>query len=300
MIKQNQSLLSSNDKKSITKVFTYGLSFGFILTKIVNGSVTVIVSLLFWEVFGMPPLINAPEIGGRQVLIIGTDQVANNTDVLLAVGMKKGKLVLTQIPRDTITKAQGKHERKINSIYVSGGVKALKQEVSILLHGKVDRHLIVNMSVVTQLAKALGGIKLQIDKRLYYIDKSQNLTINIEPGKQTLNGKDLEGFIRWRNDGEGDIGRLKRQRLILSAIFDNLKRPNIIKHLPELLVFLNTANFIQTDLSVLEIVTLLITINICELDTRRLSGQPIWIKDLNYWLADTNPFYTNDCISRRN
>ena len=32
------------------------------------------------------------------------------------------------------------------------------------------------------------------------------LVIDLQPGKQLLKGKELEGFLRWRNDGR-DFGR---------------------------------------------------------------------------------------------
>ena len=67
------------------------------------------------------------------------------------------------------------------------------------------------MDAIETLANLVGGIEVDVPKRLYYVDRSQNLVIDLQPGPQLLKGKDLEGFLRWRNDGRGDFGRLERQ-----------------------------------------------------------------------------------------
>ena len=42
------------------------------------------------------------------------------------------------------------------------------------------------------------------------------MLIDLQPGRQLLRGKDLEGFLRWRNDGQADLGRLERQQPAVS------------------------------------------------------------------------------------
>ena len=44
-------------------------------------------------------------------------------------------------------------------------------------------------------------------KRMYYVDNAQGLYIDLYPGKQLLKGEELEGFLRFRHDETGDLGR---------------------------------------------------------------------------------------------
>ena len=85
------------------------------------------------------------------------------------------------------------------------------------------------------MADALGGIEVDVPKRMVYSDHSQGLYIDLQPGPQTLKGRDLEGFLRFRHDEMGDIGRLERQQLALQALFRKLTRPEHLVRLPVLL-----------------------------------------------------------------
>ena len=64
------------------------------------------------------------------------------------------------------------------------------------------------------LIDAIGGVEFDVPTRMYYTDPKQNLEIDLYPGKQLLDGKKAEMFMRFRqnNDGtgyaEGDIGRM--------------------------------------------------------------------------------------------
>jgi len=77
----------------------------------------------------------------------------------------------------------------------------------------------------------LGGITVDVPERMYYIDYSQDLNIDLQPGRQRLNGKQAVGFLRFRHDALGDYGRIKRQQSFLQEVAKEIA---------------NTKNIVQT------------------------------------------------------
>jgi len=90
---------------------------------------------------------------------------------------------------------------------------------------------------------------------MYYVDQTQKLTIDLEPGWQTLNGEQAEGFVRFRGDQYGDIGRAQRQQMLLKALQKRLTNPLILTRLPE--VFNVIQKHVDTDLALGELLALL-------------------------------------------
>jgi anionic cell wall polymer biosynthesis LytR-Cps2A-Psr (LCP) family protein len=124
---------------------------------------------------------------------------------------------------------------------------------------------------------------------MLYTDQTQGLTIDLYPGRQLLKGKDLEGFLRFRNDGLGDLGRMQRQQLVLNEVFRKLANPAFVTQLPALLKIAGTD--IKTDLSPLQIGGLLSAMGTTKLNIQQLSGKSYWHADIDYWMPDINPHH---------
>jgi LCP family protein required for cell wall assembly len=227
----------------------------------------------------------SPAYKGR-ILVMGTDQVATNTDVIFTAQLKEGRTELTQVPRDTYIESETYGVLKANALYASGGIPAVEQELAKLLGEPLERYLIVNLDAVQHLGDALGGVEVEVPKRMYYTDSRQDLYIDLYPGMQLLKGKDLEGFLRFRNDELGDIGRMERQQLVIREVFRKLAQPSTVTRLPELLRI--AGNDISTDLSPLELGNLISKLGNTRLSTNRLAGRLYWHDDLSYWMPDLN------------
>lgn len=231
-------------------------------------------------------LVPALPIDHHRILILGSDQISGSTDVMLVVNIQDGTTKLTQVPRDTYIESKRFGVLKANALYASGGVEAVKEELTALLSTPVDRYLLVNLEAVQNLADALGGVEVDVPKRMYYTDSRQGLYIDLYPGMQLLKGKDLEGFLRFRNDELGDIGRMERQKLVFREVFHKLAQPSTVTRLPELLRV--AGNDISTDLSPLELGNLISKLGGTNLSTDRLAGRLYWHDDLSYWMPDLN------------
>jgi LCP family protein required for cell wall assembly len=218
------------------------------------------------------------------ILLLGTDVGGGNTDVIATLRVDGGLTRLTQIPRDTYLEAQTYGPVKINALYSLGGTETLKQEISARTGRPIRHHLIVNLAGIRHMADQLGGIEVNVPKRMSYVDNSQGLRIDLQPGPQTLKGRDLEGFLRFRHDEMGDIGRLERQQLALRALFRKLTRPDQLVRLPGLLAAADKD--LRTDMGPMELGGLLTAMGTTQLETRRMGGRPFYRDGISYWEAE--------------
>jgi anionic cell wall polymer biosynthesis LytR-Cps2A-Psr (LCP) family protein len=110
------------------------------------------------------------------------------------------------------------------------------------------------------------------------------LNIDLQPGLQTLKGTDLEGFLRFRHDEAGDIGRIERQQLALRALFTKLGRPETLVRLPAVLVMMGKQ--VQTDMGPMDLGGMVTAIGGTQLQTKQLGGRPFDQNGISYWEAD--------------
>ena len=218
--------------------------------------------------------------GDQDLLLMGTDR-GSNTDVIATVRIKDGVTKITQVPRDTYIESPSYGPLKINALYSLGGPKAVKAELASALGRPLSHHVLVDLALVRRLGDALGGLEVTVPKRMVYNDYSQKLFIDLQPGLQTLKGKDLEGFLRFRHDEMGDIGRLERQKLAVQALFTKLTRPETILRLPQLMGL--AGQDLKTDLGPMEIGGLITAMAGTKLQIEQLPGVPTYRNGISYW-----------------
>jgi LCP family protein required for cell wall assembly len=261
--------------------FALGLGLGFLL-----GQHHLALGPLLAAVGQLPHRVQALGLDQKPVLVLGSDVVSGNTDVIFAVQIHNGITRVIQVPRDTYVETAGQGVMKANALYGLLGPAAVKQEMSQLIGMPVQHHLKVNLDAVAKVADALGGVEVEVPKRMVYVDNSQGLYIDLDPGLQVLKGEKLEGFLRFRHDEQGDLGRMERQRLVINQVFRKLAQPATLAQLPALLKI--AGEDIDTDLSPLELTQLLGAMGHTKLSTQRLNGREYWENELSYWMPATN------------
>ena len=184
--------------------------------------------------------ITAQNLGRREgvftVLVAGVDEVSGSTDtIMLATFDTVGKKMnVLSIPRDTITRVS-RSNKKINAAYITHGkdISALYDEVESVTGIRPDKYALVKVEGFIKLIDALGGVTVDVPVDMHYSDPEQNLTIDIDKGRQTLDGYDSMGFMRYRkNYALGDIGRIQVQHIFIKAFADKLLRPETIAKIP--------------------------------------------------------------------
>lgn len=286
--RRNPSIPPGNRRRGPHRllVFGLGLTLGYGIAGPLPSLLGPSLASLVHAPRGIAALIDPLGIGERRVLVMGGDVVSGNTDVMFMVQVKDGITHITQVPRDTYVESKDLGVVKANALYASGGPQSVKSEVGRLLAAPIQKHLKVNLDAVAKVADALGGVEVNVPKRMYYVDNAQGLLIDLYPGRQVLRGSELEGFLRFRHDELGDLGRMERQRLVLAEVFHKLAQPGTVMRLPALLKI--AGEDIHTDLTPIEMTQLLTAMTRSRLSTQRLPGRLYWQDDLSYWMPDSN------------
>lgn len=258
-----------------------GLIGGLLLSIPLSRSLTAKTALSTTPLF---PVVNPFHAwqgsGNRDVVVLGLDAGRGNTDVIFTIRVKGGETRIIQIPRDSYVDTRSFGPMKVNALYAYGGTKAVKSELTRLMHRPINHHILINLEGIRTIADLLGGLEVDVPKRLYYQDHSQGLYIDLQPGLQVLKGRELEGFLRWRHDGEGDFGRLRRQQLVLKSLFSKLTRPESLVRLPALIDA--AGRNVKTDMGPMEIGGLITAMGTTELETTRLEAKPFFLNGISY------------------
>lgn len=165
-------------------------------------------------------------------LILGLEDVRTDTIILASFCEDTKKINLIHIPRDTYVERKGykrADQQKINSIYGTSGISALKDTVSGILNEiPIDHYLTIDYKAVENIVDEIGGVKVEVPFKMSYQDPTSNppITIDIPKGEQLLDGEKALQFLRYRkgigNKGykDGDIGRIKAQQEFLGSFID--------------------------------------------------------------------------------
>ena len=228
------------------------------------------------------------------VMIMGVDKRNDDvgrSDTLMVATLDpdKNQAALLSIPRDTRVKIKGHGYDKINAAYAYGDRKLSQQTVESLLGIKIDHYIVIDVHGFTKIIDALGGIDIDVEKRMYYEDPWDDdggLYIDLQPGMQHMDGKTAVTYVRYR-DEEGDIGRIRRQQKFMKAVMDKLVSPTIIPRLPSIVSAMYDA--VETDMSISELLSFLGTLQEAKnngLKSEMLPGKPVYIDEISYWIPD--------------
>ena len=173
--------------------------------------------------------------GQFAVLFLGTDESRSNTDVIMLAmfDIRGNEIHILQIPRDTFVPGYTSFEAgKLNSVYTLGNPnKAPVQRVvdclETLFKVPIDRYITTSCSDIAAIVDIIGGVPIDMPYTITYeADKI------INQGPQVLSGQQAEWMVRFRHDySEGDIGRMKAQRIFMAAAMAKVCEINSIEML---------------------------------------------------------------------
>jgi LCP family protein required for cell wall assembly len=199
------------------------------------------------------------------VLLIGTDitldtrrRVLNvaraDTLALVTFDPARGRIGVLSIPRDTRAVIPGHGETKINASYAYGAAGLTIRTVEQLLGVRIPYYVKLGPDSFAKIIDALGGVEVDVEKDMRYTDSWAGYTIDLRKGRQRLDGRQATGYIRFRHDPLGDIGRVERQHRLLQALVAQLKQPSTLLAAPRLLRAVRQHT--DTNLGPAELVTL--------------------------------------------
>ena len=143
-----------------------------------------------------------------------SDQGRSDSMMVVTINPKQKKSTIVSLDRDILTKIVGYGTNdKLNHAYAFGGVKMSMDTIETLLDIPLDHYVSINMRGLKDLIDAVGGIEVN-NKIDFTLDG-----IHVAKGKQTLDGEKGLAYARMRyEDPEGDVGRQKRQREVVTKI----------------------------------------------------------------------------------
>lgn len=203
---------------------------------------------------------------------------------------KKGLVKMLSIPRDTRVEYPGLTIAKINQANVDGGATMAARVVSNTLNNvPIDRYVRVSTGAFRELVDLVGGLEVYVPHPMHYVDETQHLKIDLEQGWQTLNGDQAEQFARFRNDQNGDIGRVQRQQGLLKSLRQRLQNPTVLARLPQIVQVM--WKYVDTNLSLEETLALANFGLGLEQDDVRMVMLPGRFSEVNeyaasYWIMD--------------
>lgn len=185
------------------------------------------------------------------------DVFAGRSDVMMLVRIdpSTASVNVLSIPRDTQVNLVSEGLVKINHVNMTGGAELAAQVVSQNLNGvTIDRYVRVSTGAFRELVDLMGGVEVYVPEAMDYEDQTQKLKIHLEPGQQVLNGEQAEQFARFRNDANGDIGRVQRQQQLIQALRSKLTDPTLLPRIPQAIQIFQT--YIDTNLTTEEMLAL--------------------------------------------
>ena len=222
------------------------------------------------------------------LLLTGVDRrekEASRSDTIIVafINLDKHSINLLSIPRDTYAQVPGHGKTKINHAHAYGGSDLLQTSVQGLLGVEIQRHVELDFQGFINVVNLFDGLEVNVEQDMYYPPES----IDLKKGRQTLDGEDALGYVRFRSDGRGDIGRIERQQHFLKLLMDKMLRVQTLWKVPELIGELREN--VQTDLSLKDMITLateLKDISADDLHAAMIPGEPTYIEELSYWQPD--------------
>ncbi len=218
----------------------------------------------FGDLFGFRYGIGRPV----NILVMGIDRVLDapvgsaasfkgrsDTMLLVRLNPEDGTVSILTIPRDTRVEIPTVGLAKINAANASGGADLAATVVSRSFDNvPVDRYVRISTEAFRDLVDLVGGVEVNVPERMQYTDQTQKLKIDLQPGVQTLNGLQAEGFARFRYDAMGDIGRAQRQQVLMKALQKKVANPMMLTRLPQLFGVMQKQ--IDSDLTLQEMLSL--------------------------------------------
>ena len=256
-------------------------------------SVLLLVTLIFFlKYFGIFPFGSGIMSYNRvNILIVGCDEVENHgradTIVFLSISPKTKDVLILSIPRDTRVEIPGSGMDKINHAYAFGGKKLISETVSLFLGMPIHFYAIADFIGFVNIIDELGGVEIDVEKEMHYVDKAGGLDINLSPGKQILDGEKSLQYIRFRQDKLGDLGRIKRQQKLALAVIEKMMNFDSIAKIPQISEGMN--EYIETDINVQDAIALANLFkgtNQEKFNVETVQGEPVYIKGVSYLEPD--------------
>lgn len=173
------------------------------------------------------------------VLLLGTTkEQLSDTIMVASYDQESQDIDIISVPRDTYHEREGYNDlgtKKINAAYWGDPVNSAQAVHEVLQGMPINYYATIDYEGVANIVDAIGGVEVDIPFDMNYEKRSEDppLIIHLKAGKQTLNGDDAVGYLRYRSGyKDGDLGRVSTQQdFVVKAIKQSmgLNLPSVAK-----------------------------------------------------------------------
>ena len=196
------------------------------------------------------------KIDAVNVLLLGSDsrgekQARTDTIMVAHYDPQTQKVKLISLMRDMYVSVPEHGQQKLNAAYTYGGPELLRETIKVNFGLDLHYYAIVDFRGFEKAVDLLvpNGIEVDIPYEM-----SDGIEMTLAKGKQQLHGKELLGYVRFRQDRLSDFGRVQRQQEVISKLKEEAVSLNSVVKLPELLDLLHT--YIETNIDTSTLLTI--------------------------------------------
>ena len=179
-------------------------------------------------------------IGHKEI----TSNARSDSMIVLTLDKNSKSVRMISLPRDAIVHMPPNkyhvEQAKLNAAHAYGGPKMLERTLHDELGLTIHRYAEFKFDGFKNLIDQVGGVDVDVDgallrnketHKLYrgdlnYDDNWGNLHIHIKKGLQHLDGQRAHDYVRYREDIEGDPGRIRRQQQVVRALARQIMNSN--------------------------------------------------------------------------
>ncbi len=196
---------------------------------------------------GAPPSVDNPAslapypLEPVTVLLVGVDsdtlsaasnqaapQGPANADALLLLRISSAEpLQLLQVPVELAVQLPGSQQpMALGGVWQQGGVALTVdalQEIIGLPVGVPQRYVVMPRNGLRTVVEALGEVEVTLNQTYQRTDKAQGYTVNLQAGRQSLNGAQAEQLVSYRKDSQDHPNRRIRQQILLRAMISQVQ-----------------------------------------------------------------------------
>lgn len=240
------------------------------------------------------------------ILFLGIDQLLDpsnpkgelswrgrsDTIIVVSCNPKNNTINILNIPRDTKIRINRHRVEKINFLNAIGGPKLTRKNLERLLGIEIDFYIVANLNNLSKIIDEVGGVNVDVPKKMHYSDRTAMLYIDLEPGMQHLNGNQAIQFVRFRQDGLGDIGRIQRQQEFVRSAIKKLLDPLIIAKLPSVIFkFKNTVLTNMNARDIIRVANFIKNVKSTNQNSAMLPGRFGNSEGASYWIPNKEETY---------
>ncbi|NCA97482.1 MAG: LytR family transcriptional regulator, partial [Bacteroidia bacterium] len=182
--------------------------------------------------------LKAREVSADSVMLIKIDETAK-------------EFVFSVLPADMKVQADGGDVR-LGSLYSLKGIHYMRNKVTAMTGLTIDFFAVVSIPGFTAIIDELGGINMTVPVDMNYVDESQQLTIRLNKGAQTLSGTDAVNMLRYKLYSNGDTSRRAMAVTFARALLRKMTVPAFMTQSAELYSALS--KYIETDFTLNDLI----------------------------------------------